>query len=179
MKTKFFKISMLVLMVAALIATFTSNSFAQRYESRSNDLLMDSLKHEIGIPNLTADQKTKMENLRVNHLKEITPLRNEMTEKKAHLKTLESAEKPDKAAINKTIDEISVLHGKIMKASVNHRLEVASILTDEQKVFFNAHQGKMKKSFKDHGMGNGRGDGMSKGMRKGMNSDCPNCPNKK
>jgi Spy/CpxP family protein refolding chaperone len=164
MKSIFFSKSLLVLMVSVLITAVSSNSFAQR----GPRALGDSTRFGCKIPNLTADQKIKIESLRVKHIKEVTPFRNEFAEKKAHLKTLESTEKPDKDAINKTIDEMTSLQSKIMKLRVNHRIEVSSILTDEQKVFFNSHRGgKM-----------GMGKGMGKGMKRGMRGNCPNCPNK-
>ncbi len=153
-------------MVSVLITAVSSNTYAQR-GPRPTDSKRDSAKFERGIPNLTADQKTKIESLKVKHIKEITPIKNELAEKKAHLTTLESVEKPDKDAINKTIDEISTLQGKLMKMKVSHRLDVSSFLTDEQKVFFNSHR---EMGEKGH---------MGKGMRKGMGGDCPNCPNKK
>lgn len=163
-------------MVSALIAT-SINAYAQRgYRP-----MRDSARFERGIPNLTADQKTKIQALRVAHQKEVTPLKNELAEKKAHLRTLETAEKSDKDAINKTIDEISTLQAKIMKLNASHRMAVASNLTDEQKVFFNSHQGKMRNGKRGYGMGvgmgNGRGNGMGNGNR-GNNCPNPNCPNK-
>ncbi len=165
--------SLLVLTVSALIATSFNNAYAQR----GNRPMRDSARFERGIPNLTAEQKTKIQVLRVKHQKEVTPLRNELAEKKAHLRTLNSVEKPDINAINKTIDEMSVLQTKIMKSNASHRLEIASNLTDEQKVFFNSHQGKMKNGKRGHGMGNGRGNGMGNGNR-GNNCPNANCPNK-
>lgn len=169
--------SLLVLMVSALIATSINTAYAQR----GNRPMRDSARFERGIPNLTTEQKTKIQDLRVKHLKEITPLRNELAEKKAHLKTLQSVDKPDMNAINKTIDEISALQTKIMKSNASHRIEVASNLTDEQKVFFNSHQGKMRNGKRVHGMGNGMGNGRGYGMgygNRGNNCPTPNCPNK-
>lgn len=167
--------SLLVLMVSALIATSFSNAYAQR----GNRPMRDSARFERGIPNLTAEQKTKIQTLRVKHQKEAIPLRNELAEKKAHLRTLQSVDKPDMNAINKTIDEISALQTKIMKSKASHRIEVASNLTDEQKVFFNSHQGKMEKGKRGNGMGMGygRGNGMGKENR---GNCCPktNCPNR-
>ncbi|RPH34572.1 MAG: periplasmic heavy metal sensor [Bacteroidales bacterium] len=163
--------SLLVLMVSALIATSINNAYAQR----GNRPMRDSARFERGIPNLTAEQKTKIQALRVKHQKEVTPLRNELVEKKAHLHTLNSVEKPDINAINKTIDEISALQTKIMKSNASHRIEVASNLNDEQKVFFNSQRGKMKNGRRGHGMGYGRGNGMGNGNR-GNNRPNPNCP---
>jgi len=162
--------SLLVLMVSALIATSINNAFAQRGDRP----MRDSARIEREIPNLTAEQKTKIQALRVVHQKEVTPLKNELAEKKAHLKTLESAEKTDKDAINKTIDEISSLQAKIMKSNASHRIEVASNLTDEQKVFFNAHREKRGDGQRGKGMGTGRGDGMGNGMGKGHKGNNPN-----
>jgi len=171
MKNNLFTKSLLVLMLSALMVTVSSNSFAQQGH-KQHMMNRDSSKHEMGIPNLTADQKTKIDALRVKNQKEVTPLRNELNEKEAHLRTLESADKVDKDAINKTIDEITALQGKIMKLRVNHRLEVSALLTDDQKVYFNSH----------HGDGMGMGKGMGKKMKKDMkgpNCPNPNCPNKK
>lgn len=136
MKRKVLTKSLLVLLVSVLITSFSLNSYAQR-DPRA---LCDSTRSSCRIPNLNAEQKTKIETLKIKHLKEVTPLRNELDEKKAHLKTLKSMEKVDRDAINKTIDEITALQGKIMKMKVNHRLDVAALLTDEQKVFFNSHR---------------------------------------
>jgi Spy/CpxP family protein refolding chaperone len=148
--------SLLVLLVSVLITSFSLNSYAQR-EPRE---FKDSARIEHKIPNLTADQKTKIETLKIKHIKEVTPLRNELDEKRAHLKTLESMEKVDRDAINKTIDEITALQGKIMKMKVNHRLDVAALLTDEQKVFFNSHrEGRDRDDERGMERGKGRGRG--------------------
>lgn len=163
--------SLLVLMVSALLTTSINIAYAQR----GNRPMRDSARFERGIPNLTAEQKTKIQALRVKHQKEVTPLKNELAEKKAHLKSLQSVEKPDINAINKTIDEMSALQTKIMKTNASHRIEVASNLTDEQKVFFNSHQGKMKNGKRGHGMRHGMGNGRGNGMGSGNKGNC--CPN--
>lgn len=174
MKRVVFNKSLLVLLVSVLITSFSLSSFAQR----GPKAFRDSANFGGGIPNLTEEQQTKIQDFRVKHIKEVTPLKNELAEKKAHLKTLESSEKVDKDAINKTIDEISALQGKLMKMRVNHQLEVASVLTDEQKVFFNAHKGMKGKMGKHNGMGKGM-----KNRQGGNGNICPNnnpnCPLKK
>lgn len=157
--------SIFVLAIATLM--LSTVSYAQR-GPRPNNRGLDSTKFERGIPNLTADQKTKIKNLKVKFIKEVTPLKNEIAEKRAHLKTLGSVDKPDINAINKTIDELSGLTSKMMKQSASHRIEVASLLTDEQKVFFNSHQGKAKKGQKEMRQGMGA-------KKRGM-GNCPNCP---
>lgn len=175
MKRKLFSKGLLVLMATALIMSISANTFAQGQKGMGQK--SDSSKACFNIPNLTADQQTKIEGLRTKHIKEVTPLQNELAEKRAHLNTLESVEKPDMAAINKTIDEISAIDTKLMKLRASHRVEVASLLTDEQKVAFKAHQGK--------GMGqhNGTGMGQHKGMGIGADKEgkgkCAGCPHNK
>ena len=169
---------LLMLMVSVLITSLSFNTYVQR----GPRAFRDSARFECRIPNLTAEQKTKIESLRVKHFKEVTPIKNELIEKRAHLNTLESAETVNKDAITKTIDEISALQAKLMKLKVNHRLDVASNLTDEQKVYFNAHQGMGGRG--QMGMGQGMRKGMRRGMGDGMGPNCPNnhpnCPlNKK
>lgn len=116
------------------------------------------------MPNMTDDQKTKIDALRVTHLKEMTTLRNQIREKQAHLTTLESADKADMNAINKTIDEISDLRNKKMKQRASHRQDVRNILTEEQRAYFDAHQNRRGKGF---GRGMGRGNGCGNGYGTG------------
>ncbi len=119
-------------------------------------------RFECNIPNLTDEQQAKITDLRVKHLKETTPLRNEQRERMARLRTLETADKVDLTAVNKTIDEISAIRTQVLKKNAAHRVEVASLLTDEQKVFVNARRGnRMNNGFR---RGNGRGN------YRGMNS---------
>ena len=90
------------------------------------------------IPNLTDDQQKKIDALNVKHLKEVTNLKNQVKIKEAELRVLETADKPDKNAIDKKIDEIMTLKTQLAKAGANHRQEVRALLTDEQKVYFDA-----------------------------------------
>lgn len=115
------------------------------------------------IVDLTPEQETQITELRTKHLKEVTPLRNELGEKRARLRTLESAEKPDLNEINKIIDEMASLRATIQKKGAAHRAEVASLLTDDQKVAFKAQRPGRK--------GN-RGPAMGRGMGRGF-GDCP------
>jgi len=149
-----------------LIGTLSANA---QGENRAKEYASKPLICDQKIPGLTDEQKTKMKELRVAHLKEITPLKNLLEEKQARLNTLTSAEKTDMAEINKTIDEISKLKADMMKARVNHQMKVKALLTDEQKVFFNAHMGKKKGMMhRGEGMGDGMGEGKHRGEGKGM-----------
>ena len=81
---------------------------------------------------LTDDQKTKMKDLRAENMKAIQILKAQGQELKAHLKTLNIAEKPDNKAIFKTIDELTANQGEIMKRMITFRQASKALLTPEQ-----------------------------------------------
>ncbi|MEA5004831.1 MAG: Spy/CpxP family protein refolding chaperone [Rikenellaceae bacterium] len=85
-------------------------------------------------PKFTDDQKKQMADFKLAHDKQMIQINNMLGEKKAQLKTLQLAEKPDMKKINAKIDEITDLINQKMKISADHRNKVRSILTEEQKV---------------------------------------------
>ena len=89
-----------------------------------------------GIKGLSDEQKQKIEKLKTSHQKEMLQLKNQVCEKKSHLKTLETADNADLSAINKTIDEILVVKAQMMKKCAAHKQDIRKILTDDQRVKF-------------------------------------------
>lgn len=91
------------------------------------------------IPDLTEDQKAKIKDFSNDFLKEINTLRADLAIKKAELRKLELAEQPDQNSINKKIDEIGELKTKIEKKRSEFHQKVRSILTKDQKVYFDTY----------------------------------------
>ena len=89
-----------------------------------------------GIKGLSDEQKQKIEKLKTSHQKEMLQLKNQVCEKKSHLKTLETADNADLSAIDKTIDEILVVKAEMMKKCAAHKQDIRKILTDDQRVRF-------------------------------------------
>ena len=117
--------------ILASLAAISSNALAQRGQGKGMMENPDRAPQmQKFIPNLTPEQEVKISELRTAHLKEVTPLRNELGEKRARLRTLESADKPDMNAINKTIDEMAVIKANIQKLRASHRANVSAQLTD-------------------------------------------------
>ncbi|RPI44517.1 MAG: periplasmic heavy metal sensor [Bacteroidetes bacterium] len=81
---------------------------------------------------LDEEQQEQLKNLRLEHYKEMKPLRNQMTELKAREKTLMSEENVDVKALNSVIDSETELLNRIMKIRAEHQISVRDILTDEQ-----------------------------------------------
>lgn len=99
------------------------------------------------IPGLTDDQKEKIRDLRTAHLKEVAPIRSEIRVNNAKIDALMIGDEPDMGAIDKLIDDNGTLRTDIRKKSVAHRLAVRNLLTDEQKVFFDARTGHRGRNF--------------------------------
>lgn len=96
--------------------------------------------------NLTQDQKTKFEALHKKHMEEKEKYQIEMTTLEKALQELMQADKPNKNAIYKKVEEIGALKVKEMKMCVEHEFEVRSLLTPEQLTLFN----QMRKSKCEH-----------------------------
>lgn len=90
------------------------------------------------IPNLTDEQKQKIEELQKAFLKEIQPLRNQLRSERFALMSLKTANNPDQKAINAKIDALAKLQAEIEKKEVAHLLQIRSLLTDEQRAAMEA-----------------------------------------
>jgi len=104
------------------------------------------VRHQPEIPNITDEQKAKIKELRLAHLKEVQPLKNQMGELKAKQKTLSTAEKPDMKLINANIDDITKVQNQIMKSGAQLNQQIRALLTDEQRIAFDMKKdGKMER----------------------------------
>lgn len=143
-------------------------------------------------------QKEQIKESKIEFAKATKDLKNELNELRAKQRTLMSAEKPDLKAINANIDKASDLKNQLRKEQVAMKLDMNSVLTDDQKVMManrpmrnkgmrQAGKGKMgngqacvvgnadcvNRGFKKgEGRGNRQGKGFgAKGMQKGKNNN--------
>jgi len=107
------------------------------------------------IPNLTEDQQEQLQALRVEHMQEITDYRNQLNEKRARLRTLETKDDPNMEAINQVIEEMGAIRTAMQKARASHRQEVRKLLNEEQRVFYDSRMMR-RGSFQGRCMGPGR-----------------------
>ena len=114
----------------------------------------------MNIPGLTDKQKTEMKKIHLAQMDATKEIRNQIMEKKAHLRTLQTADKANIKAINATIDEISALKTQMAKKQAAMHQKIRSLLTPEQRTMFD-----------NRPMGKKGGDRHGRGMKKG----CPNC----
>jgi len=94
------------------------------------------------IPNLTEEQKEQLKGFHVAAEKTALPIKNQITENEAKLKTLTTSESYDAKAVDKVIDEIGKLKTDLFKLRVSTDQKIRGILTEDQLVFFNNHSPK-------------------------------------
>ena len=82
--------------------------------------------------NLTAEQKTKLNDLREKTWKDTVTLRNEMQTKRLELQTLWTAPNPDKGSIQDKQNQLNDLRSKLQDKMTDSRLEARQHLTTEQ-----------------------------------------------
>lgn len=120
---------------------------------------------------LTDEQKTKVEDMRLNHQREMLPLRSELQGLRTELKLAETAETYNAAKAESLVKKMGELHTKMHLQRLKNHQEMRSLLTTEQRKKFDS----MMLSRGDgngHGMRGGKG-GHCRGM--GQGRGCPNC----
>ena len=84
------------------------------------------------IPNLTAEQSSKLQALQKAQLDEMAPLQQDLLKKKMDLRSLWLTQTPDQAKITALQKEILNLQSQLQEKGTNFNLEVRKVLTPEQ-----------------------------------------------
>ncbi|MCD6354031.1 MAG: periplasmic heavy metal sensor [Prolixibacteraceae bacterium] len=92
---------------------------------------------------LTDEQKEAAKKLRLETVKEVKPLKNELRELMAHQQTLTTADNADLKAINKNIDKIAGVKAEIAKIITKQKLAFRSMLTEDQLLKMESRKGKI------------------------------------
>jgi len=137
MKTIAIKGRIIPLLITGLCLVFlASNSALAQNKQAKNvktvNIEAKEVKNENNPAKLTDDQKAKIKDLRIENMKAVRTLKAQNEELKAHLKTLNIAEKPDNKAIFKTIDELTANQAEMMKKMITFKQSVKALLSPEQ-----------------------------------------------
>ena len=130
------------------------------------------------IPYLTAEQSEKLASYQKAHIEETSALRTELAIKHIELNQLLAQPQPQKDPALQLQKEISTLTSQLQQKCLSRRLEMGSILTEEQRAQFpygpgprsDASLGWMKGSGPPRGRGFGPGG--FRGQRGGSGSCC-------
>ncbi len=154
---------LLTILLAGLFLFTAANVMAQRGQGFKGQNMSRSggpgvhLQYQI-IPDLNEDQQEQIKDLKTDQMKEMTQFRNRLTEKMASLRTLQTQEDPDMAAINNTIEEMGEIRTEMQKVRAEHNQEIREILTEEQRAIFDARMKRLRDNFMQQRMGNMRGN---------------------
>ena len=137
MKTFAIKGKIIPWLITGLCLIFLASNSALAQNKQANNVKTlkieaKEVKQENKAAKLTDDQKAKIKDLRAANMKTVQTLKAQNEELKAHLKTLNIAEKPDNKAIFKTIDELTANQAEMMKKMITFKQSVKALLTPEQ-----------------------------------------------
>lgn len=114
-------------------------------------------------------QKEEIKEIRIEFAKATKDTQNELNELKARQKTLMTANQPDLNEIYSNIDKISDLKNIMMKDRLAMKLDIQSVMTDEQKLLVANRPNRGKgygqakgKKGRAHAMRNGKGKGQKR-----------------
>ncbi|MCE7992615.1 MAG: periplasmic heavy metal sensor [Roseivirga sp.] len=94
------------------------------------------------IPNMTEEQQEQMKAIHLGIEKEALPIRNQIGEKEARLRTLVTAASYDERAVNKVLDEMGDLKASVKKLEIAGLQKAKEVLTEEQMLFLYKHMDK-------------------------------------
>ena len=93
-------------------------------------LFSERARRQLG---LSEEQSSRLRQLGLEARKSAIRRRADMEMKQLELEELLGAAEPDRAAIDRTVQEIGALHAARMKAGIDQRLNFQDVLTPEQR----------------------------------------------
>ncbi len=119
--------------------------------------------------NLTAQQKSQLEDINFQHQTKMVDIRHDMQLKMLDMRHELSKDSPSEAALDKLADQMASIRANMMKERFAHMLAVKKVLTPEQwnmvKEHFMQRRGMKRGRFQ-----RGPRDGARKGMGPGCNA---------
>lgn len=129
MKRTILALTIATLALAGIASAQVGSGFGRGYGLGLRWATPEVLKQQIG---LTDEQVKKIAELRTEHLNKVSKLATELAAKRAELRALWLAEKPDENRIRELTEQIAKLQAELATERTNFQLEVRKILTPEQ-----------------------------------------------
>lgn len=90
------------------------------------------------LPELSDEQKEKMKAIDLQKISEITPLRNQLMEKRTRLRSLISDQPFNEKEAFQVVDEMEKIESSILKIEIRNHQKIRAILNKEQQIIFDA-----------------------------------------
>ncbi|NPA35412.1 MAG: periplasmic heavy metal sensor [Chlorobi bacterium] len=165
-------LGLLIFLTSSTEPVSNQNDFAGRRSAQFQRGMQRGLNNGMNLQlfsTLTQEQKDQLEKIRTSQMKKVLPLRNQINEKKARLRTLTTGDNIDTKAAEKVLAEIENLKTDIAKQRMRTRLDIRNVLTDEQKIMFDARSSMMGQKGKGF---RGKGQGMKGRFGQGRPMPC-------
>lgn len=142
-------------LLIGLILGVASVSFSQQPLPGARTKKM--MEHRAGIagwphfiPDLTDQQKEQIRKIRLEGLKELLPLKNQLKEKQAQLRTLTTGQ-ADMPSAYEVAEEIGMIQTDLLKKRLDIRQQIRELLTEDQRVIFDVRPRSGKTALLSHG----------------------------
>ncbi|MFY0652850.1 MAG: periplasmic heavy metal sensor [Cyclobacteriaceae bacterium] len=159
--------TLVVLLVIIGTSSFAQSNQQQRMQYRQKMMQARADKPDRGerfaeALELSDEQKTKIEAIKLESMKSMKSVKNQIGEKNARLKTLSTADNPDSKAITKVAQEIGDLKTQIFVSQVHSRQSIRALLDEKQKMKFDMMTERKGRKMMHRRMGAQRGHGQMK-----------------
>ncbi len=122
---------MAILFISASVFAQGGNKKQQKKKNKGTPYLK--------IPDLTSEQESKLKKMHIAFQKDMLPLKNELGEKKARLKTVSTGDNVKMNEVYAVLENISAIKLNLAKKQASHRQEVRQQLNEDQQVWFDTH----------------------------------------
>jgi Spy/CpxP family protein refolding chaperone len=140
-------LSTLLIVLTIDVSAQQRNKMQNRAKGDSQEQMMNRAERQgqnqhrmLAKLNLTDEQRAKVEEIHLKGQKGMIPLRNNIQEKNAQLRTLRMADDYDEDAVHALIEEIGKLKTAMMVMRTSHQQQIRELLTEEQRIKFDVHQ---------------------------------------
>jgi Spy/CpxP family protein refolding chaperone len=116
-------------MMAMLVVSFVMDTSAQNRKFKRGDYghrMIENL-------NLTDDQQTKVDDLRIKHQKEMIDLRSDLDKARLDVRELKNKKDFNRSDLLSLTEKMNNIKNKIALARTNHQMDVYELLDDKQK----------------------------------------------
>ncbi|MFZ4523474.1 MAG: Spy/CpxP family protein refolding chaperone [Bacteroidales bacterium] len=137
-----------IILMMILIATTITPALAQQPQNQvdrpehpplpSGEALNIQVPPPLDFPGLTNEQKEKIHQADIDHLKYTTPLHNQLREKSARLQTLLTTSPFDTKQASQVAEEMGNTETSLLKEMIRHDQELRNLLNTQQQVIFDA-----------------------------------------
>ena len=143
MKTKFFSL----VLILALVGLYSGTAYSQKKPLPQKEFFKHQMLDKL---NLTDEQKTKIEDTRLNHQEKMIDLRANLEKKLLALKELRVKGNLDRDAVIAAVKDINLAKNDIAISRANNMMDIYEILTPDQRKIWKDNMG----FFKEFGRNN-------------------------